>query len=121
MSPGIGRIGIIMGAVRYLLVTMPLLMAESCMAGGGCLGGSGEGMLVGVGAADSIKVLSAGFVGSGGAGVTDGGAAVGVLSVVAGTFAPGFDIPHPARITSKASSRVRNWAFTFMGRFSSGS
>ena len=99
---------------------MPLLIALRCSAGGGCLGGSGEGMPVGIGAATSFKVLSASVVGSGGAGLTDSDGTVGVLSVVAGTSATGFDTLQPASITSKASSRVCNRAFTLMGRLSSG-
>ncbi|HEY8681681.1 MAG TPA: hypothetical protein VIM06_00795, partial [Rhodanobacter sp.] len=121
MSPGMGCIDdIIIGAARYPPVTMPLLMAESCIAGGGCFGGSGGGMLVGIGAATSFKVLSTSVVGAGGAGVTGGGGSVGNLPVAAGISATGFDTLQPASITSKASSRVRNRAFMFMGRLSSG-
>jgi hypothetical protein len=122
MSPGIG--GITIGAAIYAFAAaMPLLIALSCMDGEGCLGGSGGGMLAGIGAATSFKALSAFVVGAGGAGaagVTGGRGAGGVLPVVAGTSATGFDTPQPARITSKASSRVCNRAFTFMRQLSSG-
>jgi len=112
--------GITIGVALYPPATMPLLMAERCIAGGGCLGGSGEGMLIGIGAATSFEVLSAGFAGSDGAGVVAGGGASGVWSVVAGVFATGLDTLQAARNTSRASSSVRSRAFTFMGRLSSG-
>ena len=99
---------------------MPLPIALRCIAGGGCLGGSGEGMPAGIGAAASLRALSASVAGPVGAGLTGGGGTAGVVSVVAGTSATGFDTLQPASITSKASSRVCNRAFTLMGRLSSG-